>query len=170
MITKIISGGQTGIDRVGLNVGIFLGLKIGGWAPKYFTAEDGHVPGLYELKEYPAPGYAMRTEQNILDSDATLIFKPAMHYSRGTSLTIKLCQRHDVPYEVIDACDGFEENIEKISKWLEKTKARVLNVAGPRQSVLDQWVRTKHPYPKISYAHKCSEILKVAITRSQDRT
>lgn len=74
MIKKTLSGGQTGADRAGLNVAIELGLDHGGWAPKGFAAEDGIIPKIYNLKEMPVRGYPSRTEQNILDSDATAIF------------------------------------------------------------------------------------------------
>lgn len=165
MISKIISGGQTGIDRVGLNVGISLGMEIGGWAPKHFRAEDGKVPEFYGLKEYSVPGYAARTEQNVLDSDATIIFKPMGCYSAGTSLTIKLCARHDVSCIIIDVCSGFEENVTKIAKWLKETKTRTLNVAGPRQSVLNEWSYKMNYAPKISYAHECFKVLKFSVTK-----
>lgn len=170
MLKKIISGGQTGIDRVGLNVGISLGLKIGGWAPKNNLSEDGKVPKLYGLKEYTIPGYAARTEQNILDADATLIFKPEyMCRSQGTFLTRRLCRRHKVGYIVVDACHDFEENAQFIEQWLYDHKIRTLNVAGPRKSVLEDWSKKWYPSPKWPYAHACYQTLFEAVTRLLSR-
>ncbi len=41
MIDKIISGGQTGADRAGIDVAIELGIPHGGWIPKGRRAENG---------------------------------------------------------------------------------------------------------------------------------
>lgn len=51
MMFKIVSGGQTGVDRAGLEAAIAIGLPYGGWVPKGRIAEDGTVP-----RESGAPG------------------------------------------------------------------------------------------------------------------
>jgi len=73
MIKKIISGGQTGADRAALDVAIKLSIPHGGWIPKGRKAEDGPLPEIYKLKEMPTDSYPARTEQNVIDSDGTLI-------------------------------------------------------------------------------------------------
>ena len=73
MIDKIISGGQTGADRAALDVAIELGIPHGGWVPKGRKTEAGRLPAKYQLKEMPTDSYPERTEQNVLDSDGTLI-------------------------------------------------------------------------------------------------
>jgi len=70
MLTKIISGGQTGADRAALDVAIELNVPHGGWIPKGRKTEDGVLPDKYQLKEMPTASYPKRTEKNILDSDA----------------------------------------------------------------------------------------------------
>lgn len=74
MIEKIISGGQTGADRAGLDVAIELGIPHGGWIPKGRKTEEGPLPAKYKLKEMRTTSYPKRTEKNILDSDGTVIF------------------------------------------------------------------------------------------------
>ena len=74
MIRKIISGGQTGADRAALDVAIKFNIPHGGWIPKGRKAEDGRLPDRYQLQEMPTPSYPERTEQNVIDSDGTLIF------------------------------------------------------------------------------------------------
>ena len=74
IIKRIVSGGQTGADRAGLDFAIEHGLKHGGWCPKGRRAEDGRIPGRYELKETQATSYVRRTEWNVRDSDGTVIF------------------------------------------------------------------------------------------------
>jgi len=133
MVVKIVSGGQTGIDRVGLNAAIALGLEYGGWAPKNYLSEDGKVPTCYNLKEYPIAGYQYRTEQNVLDSDGTLIFTWDYLFG-GTRLTRNLCKRHKQPYLVIFLKKG-KNHVERIKSWVEDNQTKVLNVAGPRQGV-----------------------------------
>ena len=73
MIKKIISGGQTGADRAALDVAIKLNIPHGGWVPKGRPAEDGPIHTKYQLKEMPTDSYSDRTEQNVADSDGTLI-------------------------------------------------------------------------------------------------
>jgi len=73
MLTKIISGGQTGADRAALDAAIDLGIPHGGWIPKGRNAEDGTLPDKYQLQEMPTASYPKRTEQNVIDSDGTLI-------------------------------------------------------------------------------------------------
>ena len=73
MIKKIISGGQTGVDRAALDAALELGIEVGGWCPKGRLAEDGTVPDKYPLKEMDTNAYPARTEQNVIDSDGTLI-------------------------------------------------------------------------------------------------
>jgi len=70
---KIISGGQTGVDRGALDAAIGLGIPHGGWCPRGRLAEDGPIPARYVLSETDSPEYWLRTEQNVSDSDATLI-------------------------------------------------------------------------------------------------
>ena len=73
MIVKIISGGQSGVDRAALDAAIRLGIPHGGWVPKGRLAEDGPLPETYSLRETPTAVYAERTEKNVVDSDGTLI-------------------------------------------------------------------------------------------------
>jgi hypothetical protein len=73
MIKKIITGGQTGADRAALDVAILLNIPHGGWVPKGRLAEDGPIHTKYQLKEMPTDSHEERTEQNVIDSDGTLI-------------------------------------------------------------------------------------------------
>ena len=75
MIDKIVSGGQTGADRAALDVALELGLSTGGWIPRGRRAEDGAIPERYEeLVESDSESYERRTELNVRDSDATVVF------------------------------------------------------------------------------------------------
>ena len=70
---RVLSGGQTGVDRAALDAAIDLGLPVGGWCPKGRLAEDGVIPARYPLIETRSPLYAERTEWNVRDTDATLV-------------------------------------------------------------------------------------------------
>ncbi len=89
MIKKIISGGQTGADRAALDVALKLGISHGGWIPKGRKAEDGPLPDKYQLREMPTGSYPKRTEQNVLDSDGTLIIARGK-LTGGSDLTRKM--------------------------------------------------------------------------------
>jgi len=134
MIQKIISGGQTGADRAALDFAIANHIAHGGWIPRGRRTEDGALPSSYGLTETVSSHYAVRTEQNILAADGTLIvsFGPL---SNGSLLTKRLAQRHGKPCLCVD-CDHepLEWAAELIRSWLKDNAIGVLNVAGPRAS------------------------------------
>src|SRR3989338_2007477 len=101
MKIKIVSGGQTGVDRAALDAAIAIGLSYGGVIPKGRLAEDGKVPDTYQLTEAENPAYEYRTEQNVIHSDATLILG-YLPMSGGTSLTNDFCHKHSKPHLFID--------------------------------------------------------------------
>ena len=128
---KIISGGQTGVDRAALDAALKLGLPVGGWCPKGRRAEDGPIDNRYPLQETESFYYPIRTERNVLDSDGTLILtrgKP----KGGTALTVKLARAHQKPYLLIDLSAG--EEVSPVRDWGRVHRVRVLNIAGPRES------------------------------------
>jgi len=97
IIKRIVSGGQTGADRAGLDFAIEHGLKHGGWCPKGRRAEDGRIPGRYELKETQATSYVRRTEWNVRDSDGTVIFTVMIRLTGGSKKTSNLARKHRKP-------------------------------------------------------------------------
>lgn len=129
--TKVISGGQTGVDRGALDAAMALGIAHGGWCPRGRLAEDGRIPDRYQLMETDSPDYAVRTEQNVVDSDATLILCRGP-LSGGTELTLRLAGQHRRPCLVIDLDRPGQP--EDVRRWLRDHAAKVLNVAGPRES------------------------------------
>ena len=131
MITKIISGGQTGVDRAALDLAADLGLEAGGWCPRGRRAEDGIIPDQYALKETTSRDYEQRTEWNVRDADATLILTTGKPEG-GTQLTIETAQRLDKPFYVVDLLAP--RNLQGLQYWVEYEKIHVLNVAGPRES------------------------------------
>ena len=131
-IKKIISGGQTGVDRAALDAALKLGISCGGWCPKGRKAEDGPIETRYPLQETSSAKYSVRTEKNVRDSDATLVLTRPGQASAGTALTIKLAQRQKKPYLVIDLLG--KSDLETVRNWIEANHIRVLNVAGPRES------------------------------------
>jgi hypothetical protein len=131
VISKIISGGQTGVDRAALDVAMELGIECGGWCPKGRRAEGRPIPKRYPLKETPSTAYPQRTKRNVLDSDATLILtlRPPQG---GTALTIRLARSLQKPYKVVKLNGA--PDVEAVRSWLQRKKIRILNVAGPRES------------------------------------
>lgn len=130
-LQRIISGGQTGVDRAALDAAIELGIPHGGWCPRGRLAEDGPIPDRYELQETESADYPSRTEANVRDSDATLILCRGLP-SGGTDLTLRLARRYRRPCRVVDL-DRPEPRL-AVRRWLTENRVRVLNVAGPRAS------------------------------------
>lgn len=129
--SKIVSGGQSGVDRGALDAAIALGIPHGGWCPRGRLAEDGTIPSCYELAETGSPEYYVRTERNVLDSDATLILYRG-ELKGGTALTQDLAERHGKPCLVVDL--DHPPDLAVIRRWLVASHADTLNVAGPRES------------------------------------
>jgi|CXWL01.1.fsa_nt_gi hypothetical protein len=130
-VRRIISGGQTGVDRGALDAAIFLGLDHGGWCPRGRLAEDGQIPLRYQLTESDSAKYPVRTAQNVIDSDGTLILYQG-ELQGGTSLTLRLASEYGKPCLPIDL-DG-PVDYPATRRWIAKHAIEVLNVAGPRES------------------------------------
>lgn len=131
MIEKLISGGQTGVDRAALDVALELGLPCGGWCPKGRKAEDGTIAPRYPLKEAPSDVYAQRTEWNVRDSDGTLVLTKGLP-TEGTAFTIQVAARMNKPCLVLDLTD--RPDAKTVHTWAARHGVRMLNVAGPRES------------------------------------
>lgn len=130
-LQRIVSGGQTGVDRAALDVAIELGISCGGWCPQGRRAEDGRIPDRYPLRETASDDYAARTRANVRDSDATLILtvgEPA----GGTALTMQHAEVLGRPVRLVDL-DGADD-IPAVSRWIEENRVSKLNIAGPRES------------------------------------
>jgi hypothetical protein len=134
LIEKIISGGQTGVDQAALDVAIESGIPHGGWIPKGRKTEDGILPDKYQLQEMPTASYPKRTEQNILDSDGTLIICHGK-LTGGSSLTRKVAKKHDRPWLHLDMDKlSISDASKTTALWIDQNNVQVLNVAGSRAS------------------------------------
>jgi hypothetical protein len=131
VVQRIVSGGQTGVDRGALDAAIELGIEHGGWCPQGRIAEDGVISADYRLREAESPEYPVRTERNIVDSDGTLIFFRERLFG-GTELTRRLAVKCGKPHFLVDLSGKVDHAA--IRQWLTVNKIRVLNVAGPRES------------------------------------
>jgi hypothetical protein len=131
---KIISGGQTGVDRGALEAAAEAGSPHGGWCPLGRLAEDGRVPERFNLRETDSPDYQRRTELNVLEADATLILCRGP-LSGGSALTRRLARKHRRPSLVVVLDGGaIDKQIDRVRRWLKRHKVETLNVAGPRES------------------------------------
>ena len=120
-LRKIVSGGQTGVDRAALDWALARDVPCGGWCPLGRWAEDGPIDAWYPLRETPDADPAQRTEWNVRDSDGTLIVtlarrlaKPLLHLAKADSPAAG--------------------QAESLSQFIGQHEIRVLNVAGPRES------------------------------------
>jgi len=128
---KVISGGQTGVDRAALDAALALGIPVGGYCPRGRRAEDGPIATSYPLTETVSADYPERTARNVREADGTLILTLGAP-SGGTTLTRELAERHGKPCLVIDLSQPADMNATRI--WIARHGIRTLNVAGPRES------------------------------------
>jgi Circularly permutated YpsA SLOG family len=149
-LSRIISGGQTGVDRGALDAALVAGFACGGWCPAHRGAEDGRIPDRYPLTSLPETAareessmrearqvgeqYRARTLKNVQASDGTVIlFSGSL--SGGTLLTQKLCVREKKPFITVDAKAMTRlRAADAVTHFIEENGIEVLNVAGPRLS------------------------------------
>ncbi len=131
IVRRIVSGGQTGVDRGALDAAIGLGIEHGGWCPRGRLAEDGVIPKKYQVVENAAKEYWVRTEQNVVDSDGTLILY-RQRLAGGTRFTYRMTRKHGKPHLLVDLSET--PDLEAIKSWIDQHGIEVLNCAGPRES------------------------------------
>ena len=131
VLKKIVSGGQSGVDRAALDVAIKLNIPCGGYVPKGRLAEDGPINDKYPLVESYSSSYAVRTRLNIKYSNATLIIKEG-ELEGGTLFTFNICKKLKQPVKIVDL--RAEDIIFEIGKFIDEVLPQVLNIAGPRES------------------------------------
>jgi hypothetical protein len=134
-IKTIISGGQTGADRAAFDFALENGIAISGFVPKNRRAEDGRISADYpNLTETAVRNYAVRTELNVQNSDATLIVSHGK-LTRGSLLTKKFAAKHEKPFLHVDfLATSIEDAAETVRRWLASVKCKKLNIAGARAS------------------------------------
>ncbi len=132
-VKRLVTGGQTGVDRATLDAALYAGMPYGGWCPKGRLAEDGVIADIYALDETPTNDYAERTLWNVRDSDGTLVLTVG-EPTGGTALTLDYAVQLKRPWLLIDL--DLEPDHSRLIAWLEAEGIHTLNVAGPRESTL----------------------------------
>ena len=134
MIKKIISGGQTGADQAALDSAIQCHVPHGGRIPKGRLTETGPLPNKYKLTEMPTESSEKGTEQNVVDSDGTLI---VLHgdLAGESRFAREKAEEHDKPclHIDLDKINAFQA-AHVVKKWASDNHIETLNVAGSRIS------------------------------------
>ena len=154
---RIISGGQTGVDRGVLDACLANKFPCGGWCPKGSLAEDGKIDPKYPLTETQDRNYDTRTLKNVQDSTDTLIIARE-NLSGGTLLTYQTASEQNKPIFIVSP-DMAELNktVSEIVYWITENKIDILNVAGPRSS---EWKQGYH------FSHQIISVLILKIQMS----
>jgi hypothetical protein len=133
-LRRIVSGGQTGADRAALDAAIAVGIPHGGWVPCGRWAEDGPLPRRYRMKETPTRYVALRTDWNVRDTDATVIFSHGK-LTGGSALTHRLARKYKKPVLHVDFKGrSTVKALRLLRHWLDDVRPGTLNIAGPRAS------------------------------------
>jgi len=131
---KIVSGGQTGVDRAALDWAIAHGVRHGGWCPKGRRAEDGIIPRRYRLKQTRSPAYNVRTRWNVRESDGTLIVSANHLIVGGTKLAAEFAESLKKPLLHLAMTTGARRAARQLDRFITQHRIHVLNIAGPRDS------------------------------------
>jgi len=134
MITKIISGGQTGADRAALDVAIKYGIPHGGWIQKGRKTQSGVLQPKYQLKEMSTASFKDRIEQNVIDSHGSVIISHGT-LTGGADYCFKMAQKYDRPCFHIDLNTLSQFTAaSRLNTWIKENGIEVLNVNGSRSS------------------------------------
>ena len=135
----VISGGQTGADRAALEAATATGTPYGGWCPKGGWAEDMPEPpgilALYpRLRETPSKEPAQRTDWNVRDSEALLVFvgQGGIDASKGTQRAVQYAEGLGRPVAIVSVLDHDIER--RVGRFLETFDNVPICIAGPRES------------------------------------
>ena len=130
---RIISGGQTGVDRAALDFALEHQIDCYGWCPKGRKAEDGIIPPVYPLRETGSGDYAERTLKNVEESEGLLVF--LLHTpDEGTFLALDHAEILNKPVYVVHLTMNTEDQETGLLNMMEKHRISKLNIAGPRES------------------------------------
>ena len=131
---KIVSGGQTGVDRAALDFALKHRIACGGWCPAGRQDEFGQIPEHYPVRELPGGGFAERTLRNVVDSDGTVIIYREKLLG-GSEHTLQCCLEQQRPHLLVDAAKMLTVDAGKaLDAFIREHNIKTLNVAGPRQS------------------------------------
>lgn len=142
---KVISGGQTGVDVLALEVARECGHETGGSVPHdYPRGENVERYGLTRM--LPAGGRAAglvaRSKKNVDDAEGTLVF--LLSPTPGSSCTANYAGHRiwrmkaspgAAPYKptlILKDLRDVEAQARRIAAFLTENRVSVLNVAGPR--------------------------------------
>ena len=131
---KLISGGQTGVDRAMLDFCLDHGMGCGGWCPEGRKAEDGTIDLKYPVKELPKASYKKRTAANVRDSDATVIVYDN-EMKGGTLKSFEFVRKEKKSVLLLDlsVLDAVQAAC-LLLKFMESHKPGILNFSGPRHT------------------------------------
>ncbi|GFE69103.1 YpsA SLOG family protein [Chroococcus sp. FPU101] len=141
----VISGGQTGVDRLGLEIAKSLNIPTKGYAAGNYMTEKGIDLSLKEFNLIPGKEYSslkdtynFRTGANIKISDGTLILGD--HSSPGSKVTIQYAKALNKPYLTLsnEQLQNPELSAQIITEWIKNNNIKTLNIAGNRESKLNQ--------------------------------
>jgi hypothetical protein len=141
MITKVISGGQTGADVGGLIAAVFHDIQPGGYMPKDWITQAGRRPeyaAMFNMDEHPG-SYKERTWANVEASDATIRIAcdlttagerctlNAIRNFNKPSFDVKLDKdRPTIEYSCVQSIVNWIQQLQ----LLNKSTSFILNVAG----------------------------------------
>jgi hypothetical protein len=131
MVIKILSSGQTGVERAALDTALANDIACGGWCPKGRKAEDGPIDPKYALVETELAGPRQSTEANVRDADGTLILSFG-NMSKSALQAAAVARRIHKPLCVMDMTKS--PAVADVEKWVEHYGIKVLNLAGPSAS------------------------------------
>ncbi|MBN2639172.1 MAG: putative molybdenum carrier protein [Bacteroidales bacterium] len=130
---KINSGGQTGVDRAALDFALEYNIPCGGWCPNGRLAEDGVIDNKYPVEETNSSEPYYRTQKNVEDSDAVLVFVDDK-LDEGTIVAIDYAESSGKPLFIVYLQMNLADQEEGFDHFVREHNVHNINIVGPRES------------------------------------
>jgi Circularly permutated YpsA SLOG family len=133
-LSKVIAGGETGVDRAALDWAIGRKIAHGGWCPRGRMAEDGRLDARYLLRETATDKVLEAAAHNALEGDATLIINTGELEDTALAARQMADQAHKPCLVLQLEGTDLAPLVDMLSQWMEQGKFDVLTIAGPQES------------------------------------
>ena len=131
MVLKIISGGQTGAERAALDFAIRMNIPHCGYIPMSKAPLTGPYRGRYNLQLMPTFSRIKSIEQNVIDSDGTLVISHRK-VSVDVKYSLEMSVLHSKPHlHVVLHQKATSQVSQDIKRWIKDNNIEILNVTGP---------------------------------------
>jgi hypothetical protein len=133
-LSRVVAGGQTGVDRAALDWAITRKIAHSGWCPRGRYAEDGRLDARYRLLEMASESVLAAAERNVAESEGTLIIN--VGELEGVALAARQFAEQAAKPCLVLQLEGVDlaPLVDGVASWMKSGAFSSLTIAGPQES------------------------------------